>query len=311
MMELLSRLGRNGTRVLFLAVFLGLLVPPLAALLRPFLPIVVALLLFTALLRIDWGQLLEAVRRPFLIGLLVIWMQIGSAIAALAVLSVTPLPQDLTAGIVLMACAPPILGAAAIALLLGLDGALLLVVALVSTLLTPITVPPLALMLLGLELDIGLAPFMLRLGLLVGLSFLAAGLIRKRVGPARLAAKGDALNGVIVLLMTLFAIGIMKGVGPLALAEPERVLLWTAAGLAANPLLQLAGTLIAWRLGLKKALSVGLASGNCNMGLLLAALPPGADPGVALFFAVAQLPMYTLPLLQKPLYTHWLKKLAG
>ena len=77
-------------------------------------------------------------------------------------------------------------------------------------------------------------------------------------------------------------------------------------GTLANPLLQLLGCAVSFKLGLKRALSVGLATGNCNMGLLLAALPPDGDPGVALFFALAQLPMYTLPLVQKRLYSHWM-----
>jgi BASS family bile acid:Na+ symporter len=54
-----------------------------------------------------------------------------------------------------MAAAPPILSAAPIAMILGLDGALALVVGLTATLLTPLTVPPLALALLGLQIDIG------------------------------------------------------------------------------------------------------------------------------------------------------------
>jgi BASS family bile acid:Na+ symporter len=37
------------------------------------------------------------------------------------------------------------------------------------------------------------------------------------------------------------------------------------------------------------------------MGLLLAALPAGVDPDIALFFALAQIPMYVLPALIRPL----------
>lgn len=306
-MGVLALLGRNGTRVLFLAVFIGLALPPLAAVLRPLLPPVVGLILFAALLRIDWSLLREVLRKPVLVGALTAWMLAGSALVSALILSVTPLPQGLEEGIVLMALAPPILGAAAIALLLGLDGALLLVVGLLATLLTPMTVPPLALLLLGLELDIGLFDFMARLAIVIGAAFLAAGLVRRWIGPQRLAAQGDALNGVIVLLMLVFAVGIMDGVTAQALEDPGRVLLWTLAAIVANPLLQALGAFVAAPLGPRRALAVGLASGNCNMGLLLAALPADADPGVALYFAVAQLPMYMLPALQKPLYTHWLR----
>ncbi len=43
-------------------------------------------------------------------------------------------------------------------------------------------------------------------------------------------------------------------------------------------------------------------AGNCNMGLVLVTLAGGADADTAMFFAVGQLPMYTLPMLLTPLY---------
>src|SRR3546814_14903980 len=78
-----------------------------------------------------------------------------------------------------MAAAPPILSAAPIAMILGLDGALALVVGLIATLLTPLTVPPLAFVLLGLELDLGAMEFMARLGVAVVVAVAAAVVIRR------------------------------------------------------------------------------------------------------------------------------------
>ena len=83
-------------------------------------------------------------------------------------------------------------------------------------------------------------------------------------------------------------------------------MLWTAAAFVANPALQaLAMLAFAW-LGRRRAMTVGLITGNCNMGLLLAALPPNADYDVVLFFALAQIPMYTLPALVLPFYRRML-----
>jgi len=78
-------------------------------------------------------------------------------------------------------------------------------------------------------------------------------------------------------------------------------LLWLVAGCLANPLLQLLGALLFWPLGLRRALTIGLTTGNRNMGLLLAVLPAGVDPDITLFFALAQVPMYVLPALSRPL----------
>ncbi len=76
-------------------------------------------------------------------------------------------------------------------------------------------------------------------------------------------------------------------------------MLCIAAAFAANLALQAAGALIFGPTGISRALTLGLASGNRNMGLVLA---DKADFDVVVFFAVGQLPMYILPALLRPLY---------
>src|SRR5690606_12360177 len=100
------------------------------------------------------------VRRPWLCGLLLAWVLLVSPLVMAVVLLAIPLPEALKTALVLMSAAPPIVGGAAIAMLIGLDGALAVVIALSATLLAPLTLPPLSLLLLGLELEIGLLAFM-------------------------------------------------------------------------------------------------------------------------------------------------------
>lgn len=302
MSRLLAFLGGHATWVLFVGVFLGLALPSLASLARPLLAPAVAVLLTATLVRIDWRVMLDTLRRPGLAAVIIAWLLIGSPLAMAAVLALLPLPGPLTTALVLMAAAPPILSAAPIAIILGLDGALALLVALVATLLTPLTVPPLALALLGLELDLGVIEFMTRLAVVVAVAVAAAAVIRRLIGRERLPRVARHLDGAVVAVMLVFAVAIMDGVTATLIAQPQVVALWLAAAFVANPALQIVGALaFAW-LGRRRALTVGLVSGNCNMGLLLAAFPPGADPDVVLYFAVAQLPMYMLPALLQPLY---------
>ena len=300
--RLLATLGGQGPKVLFGGVFLGLLLPDVAAIFRPSLPYVVALLLMLSLLRVDWRDIGMTVRRPGAVGLATLWMMLVSPLVFWGLLALIELPPALTTALILMAAAPPILGATAIAILLGLDGALAVVVGLLATLLTPITVPPLALALLGVSLDIGVGEFMLRLGAVVAVSFLFAAAIRRMAGIERLRSWGSRIDGMVVLLMLVFALAIMHGVTDAIFERPRVVALWLAAAFVANPLLQVLGALAFSWMGLKRALTCGLLSGNCNMGLLLAALPPDSDYEVVLFFALAQIPMYTLPALVLPLY---------
>ena len=75
--------------------------------------------------------------------------------------------------------------------------------------------------------------------------------------------------------------------------------------------LQLAGALaFAW-LGRRGALTLGLCSGSGNLGLLLAALADRASFELFVFVARAQLPIYTLPVIQRHLYDRWLTRSAA
>jgi BASS family bile acid:Na+ symporter len=260
------------------------------------------MLLLTTLLRVEWRAMADYARRPGLAALLALWLLVLSPIVVWVSLFVFGLPESLGFALVMMTAAPPILSAAAIATLLGLDGALAMVAALGATLLAPLTVAPVVLALLGLELDLAAGAFMGRLALVVGGAFVGAAVIRRLAGRARLSAHAAHLDGLVVAVMLIFAVAIMDGVSAALMARPATVALWLAAAFVANPLLQLLGGFaFAW-LGKRGALTVGLLTGNCNMGLLLAALPPDSAFDVMLYFALAQLPMYMLPAVLLPLY---------
>lgn len=298
----LGFLGKHATRVLFLGIFLGIAIPPLASLTRPLLTPAVVLLLAATLLRVDWTAMRHYARQPLLAALLTAWLLVGAPVLTWLILRHTGLPESLTTAIVLMAAAPPILSAAAIAVLLDLDGALALVAGLAATVLTPFTVPPLALALLGVALDIAVLDLMLRLGAIVAAAFVVALAVRRAAPAGWLEAHGRDIDGFVVIVMLLFALAIMDGVTQTLFARPGVVALWVLAAFAANPLLQLLGALAFSWLGRRRALTIGLVSGNCNMGLLLAGLPGGAHFEVLLFFALAQLPIFMLPALMLPLY---------
>ena len=305
--RLLDWCGRHATKLLAASVGVGLLLPWLATLVRPGLIIFIMVPLVVALMRVDLADLGGYVRRLPAIVLISLWLLCASPVVTWLVLSATPLPPTLITAVVLMAAAPPILSSTALAIMLGLDAALSVFSCLLATLIAPLTIPPLALVLLGLELDIGLWDLMLRLMLLVFGAFAGAALLRRLVGSRRLGGLATEIDGLIVLSMVVIAVAIMDGVTETSLRQPGMVVLWIAAAFIANPVLQLLGALVFACLGRRKALTLGLASGNRNMALILATLPAEADSGIFLFFAVAQLPMYTLPALLRPLYLRLLR----
>lgn len=300
--QLFDYIGRHATRFLGAGVLLGLLIPPLARLVAPLLVPTLLIPLALALVRLDWGAFRVHAGRPLLVAVLVIWMLGVSPVLMSAALAPFDLPAALRQALVLSAASSPIVSCAAISLILGLDAALAVVVVLLSTALVPLTLPPVALALLGLKLEIEIGSFMLRLGLLVGVTFAAAVAIRSLVPAKVLERNARLLDGVAVFNMLLFAIAIMHGVAALALERPGYVLGVTVAAFAANVLLQALGTAVFWRLGPRAALTAGLMTGNCNMGLVMVGLGPQADIDLVAFFAMGQLPMYMLPGLLFPVY---------
>jgi BASS family bile acid:Na+ symporter len=294
--------GTHATRFLAGGVVIGLAVPPLAALMRPLLLAALVIPLTIALVRIDWSAFGAYARRPGLVVALVVWFLGVSPVLVWLLLEPLPLPAPILVGLVLMTAVSPIVSGAALSLLLGLDAALAVVVIVVTTAIVPFTLPPLGAALLGVALEIDVGTFMLRLALIIGGAFAGAWVVRRLAPPAAIARNARPLDGVSVLLMMTFAIGIMDGVTAFALERPGYVLVATAAAIAANVLLQVAGVVVWRRSGMQPALTTGFLTGNRNMGLVLVALGSEASLELIVFFAAAQIPMYLMPGLLVPLY---------
>ncbi len=298
----LEWLARHAPIVLAVGILVGLVAPPLAHFARPYLIAGIAVPFCIALVRLDWRMLAAYARRPKLSLGLTAWLLLVSPVLVWAVLAPLPIPDGLRTGLILMAAAPPIMSSSAYAILFGLDAPLVVIMLVASTAAVPLTLPPMALWLLGLDINIGLAALALRLGAFVGGAFVVAGLVQRFVTRPWLHAQARRLDGISVLSMLVFALAIMDGVGAYAVEYPAYVGLSLIAAFVANFALQGLGVLAWLSRGRIPALSVGLATGNRNMGLILAVLADRADFDVVVFFAIAQIPMYMTPLFLLPLY---------
>ncbi len=302
MLRPLALLGRHGTWFLAIGLFVGLMLPPLATWVRPALNTLIFLLTATSFLAIDWPALAAHARRPVLLALVLAWSLVAAPIVMASAARALGLPVPLAQGVVLWAASPPLISVPAIALLLGLDGALALILMVSGIFLMPFTLPPLVLGLIGLKLGIGILPLMRSLALFVGGAALLAAALRRLIGAERLRRHALELSGLNVLILLLFAIGIMDGVGHLLLARPQQVLLYAATALGASLALQALSFLAFAFLPRLSALTVGLVGGNNNMAVAWASLGAAATPELTLFFAVVQLPIYVLPAALKPVY---------
>ncbi len=302
----LQALSRHAATVLAVGIFAGLALPDLAGWMRPLLPSAVAGLLFLALLRIDWQELSRHLSRPLAAALFCVWFLIATPVLVWLAVGLFDVDRGLGTALILAAACPPIVSGPAMALLLRLDAPLMLVSVVIASFLAPFTVVAVSSYLLGVSLHIDALALFLRLAFLIGGCVLTALLVRRLLGQVRLARCRDPFDIASVMLLLVFAVAIMDGVTELVAQDPWRVLQFIIAAFAANILLQLLGTAVAATMERRSALTVGFASGNRNMGLLLAVLPADSPPDVLLFFGLAQLPIYILPAVLGPAYRRWL-----
>lgn len=285
---------------------LGLLLPPLAGAIRPNLFAVVLGLTFFVLLRTDLVAAVAELRRPLALLAVLSFSLAVSPLLVLAAARIVGLDPNLAAAWVVTATAPAITSAPAFARIMGLDASFALSASVGGMVLTPLTAPPLALSLAGVDLALTVPVMMARLSVFIGLPLLAT-IAARRAAPAYLAAQARATDGLTVLALSVFAVGVMDGVSALALREPQRMATMLGAAFLLNALLFAAGSLLFAAAPARRAATAGLLVGNRQMALMLVVLPPDAPRDVVLFLAVAQLPLYLNPFLLRPLLRRWLK----
>ncbi|MCW5747633.1 MAG: hypothetical protein KIT36_15710 [Alphaproteobacteria bacterium] len=299
--RLLLLLSRRATLFLPWSLALGLAFQDLAASLKPLVTPLVVALLGIAMARIDWPAFRAVLRRPWVpMATLLVGMVLVPVLAT-PVLRQLPIAPGLALALALMACLPPLTSMPAVAGFLGLDRAVSLFVMLVGTALMPLTVPPLALLLFGLDLKIGVLQFMLRLAGLV-LSGVALAVLLRRGVLARAPHAAPRIDGAAVVILMVFAIPIMDGVLARILNEPWRTGGFVLWGFVATFAYVAIATLLFWPFGTRLACTAGYGAGSRNNALLLAVLPATVDPDYFLFIAAIQFPIYLTPTLLQPVY---------
>lgn len=294
-------------------VFIGLISQDLAAFCRPFLSPSIFILFLATVLRLEWSQVLWRLRRPARPLLILAATMVGAPLIMEAAINLVGAPEFLRTPLVLIASSPPLISVPAFALLLGLDAPLALVVMVAGFALQPAIQPPVALALLGIQLNIGLGPLMVRLTVFIGGAFAAAAALRWLAGDERIRRHGTALGGIVVLMLLVFAIGVMDGLRAEFFTDPGHVLISVAAVFLTNFGFQAVGAVIfwgaapVWRLTGREGLTTALIMGNRNLAILIAVLGSSASKDVFLMLAAYQFPMYLIPAVAGPAYRVLLK----
>ncbi len=299
----LERVAGAATWLMAGALVVGYLLPGVAAFFRPFILYSIVVILAVAMIRLDVVRLRAYARRPAMLGIVVAVNLVASPVVVWLAIRPLGLPEGLEQGLVLMGAAPMVSSAIAIATILGLDSALTVAVMVTSYAFVPVTLPALALWLLGLDIGVGFLELFLRLFATVAIPALIAVVVRRWLASGEaLARNGRALDGLGVLFIVAFCLGIVDGLPALVESRPDYVVLVLIATFAANIGLQIFGALPFLGLGRREALTIGLVTGNTNLGLVMVTLADRASPELVAVFVLGQVPMYFLPVIALPLY---------
>ncbi|MBM3491546.1 MAG: hypothetical protein FJX68_14085 [Alphaproteobacteria bacterium] len=297
MRALFAFLGRRATWLLIAAFLLGIGWPALAELLAPTVYWAALASMFLGAVRLDWPGLARNLRRPGLALALIALVLVGLPIAVNGLTGwLLPAGSPLVTAMTLAAAGPPLGSAAAYAVLLGLDSALCLVATVPAMALAPLVMPPLVLGLIGIEADIDIATFALRLGVMVAVSLAGGFLVRLAFGPRWIELNAVWIDGSLVASVLLVTCGVMQGMQAVLLGEPAKAALYTGAAFALNIGMSLAMLPLAPFIDRKRLLSAGLVLGNRNGVLLLVSFGDAAGPDVYLFLVLIQIPLASMPL---------------
>jgi len=301
----LAAIGRRGTEGFALAILVGLALPQFAAEARPLLPVTIFCFMVVVFLRADLAVIGRLVRRPAPLLTAMGWQLVVPVLLVLSAVQLMggrgAIDPGLLLALAILGAAPPIMSSPAVAILYGFEPSLVIASVLGLTVLSPLIAPLLVDFLAGQAVPLDASVLMQRLVIFVGGGMATGLVLRRLLGPARVAAMKAEFDGFGVVMYAVFAVAAMDGVTAAALARP-----WLVAGFVA-----LAFALAVLGLGLAAfslrnldepdRFIVGYGTCQRNMGLLVAALGAGVPETTYLFFALAQFPIYLMPWILKPL----------
>ncbi|WP_027572232.1 Na+-dependent transporter [Bradyrhizobium sp. WSM1743] len=300
----LTWLGGQGTRAVAAIAFIAVAVPPLGALLRPYVTEAIFLLLCISFMRVDLVALYGHLRRPALVAAATAWTTIGVplivALAAYATGLTTSSP-GLALALMLQGMASPMMAAPALAALMGLDATLVLVTLVTSTALVPFTASMFAGLFLGGMLSISPATLGLKLLGILAASLLVATVIRWVFGTAAIQRHKQPIDGLNIIILLVFASAVMGDVASDLVADPLFTIAVALLAFTVYFTLLAATTLIFRRVGTERAFAIGLMVSQRNLGLMLAATAGALPATTWLYFALTQFPIHLAPYMLMPI----------
>jgi len=303
MIRVLIHAARHGRWLLVAGLVAGIGLPSLAAAMRPWLPEMVAVLMFLAALRVGPKQAIGAWHDLTASLLFVALLQMLLPVIFALLIIVLGWQGILASAVIMALAASPISGSPSLTIMLGHDPAASLRQLVVGTAFLPLTVIPV----FALVPEIGEPAAVLQtafrlLAVIAGTTVLAFAI---RLMVMRSPSQQDlaAVDGVLAIFLAVIVIGLMAAVGPALFQAPGEFVFALCAASALNFGLQIATAAglsrTRWR---RYAVPLGVIAGNRNIALFLAALPAAVTDPLLLFIGCYQVPMYLTPIVMRRFY---------
>ena len=302
--KVLHSAANNGRILLVFGLIAGVTLPELALVMRDYLPFLITLLLFLNAFRLGTSATVGSPEKLKLAILVVLVLQLVLPCLLVIIFMIMGLDGPTITAITIMASASSITGAFNLTSLLGHDPAVSQRLLIIGTAMVPVTVIPVFLLSPNLgdpELVFGTAARLLAvIGSAAGLAHILRSLLDSRMTESHF----KAVDGMSVIVMSVFVIGLMSAFGPAVFSRPIEVLVTLLIVFTVNLGLQIACyvSLSSQRFD-NDRVGISVVAGNRNMALFLTALPASVTDPLLLYIACYQLPMYLTPIVMKRFYS--------
>ena len=299
---LLTWTSRNSAWLLPASVIIGLALPALAEIMRPLITPAVFLMMVTIFTRIDTASVLAHLRRPKLAALALAWSLVAIPLVFMAGLKMISLPAGLALALVFWASSPPIFSSAALAFILRLDGNLCTALLVAAICLHPLLTPFFTWLATSGAISLSPVAMAARLAAMTVGAGVFSALVRKALSQTGKPINGEMLDGLNLIFMIIFAIGLMHTIPDMIAARPWFALKLILAIFMLHIIVNLVTTALMWQAGRRTAASIGFSTSARNISIAIAVLGTSVPEDTWLFFALIQFPIYLLPVMLTPLY---------
>jgi len=295
--------ARHGRIILVASLVVGLTSTTLASLVKPHIDVFIALLLFTACLRVGPHQVIGAMRdiKASLGFTIVLQVFLPLLIAFFA--WVISLQHPLVFALVLLTSAPALSGSPHLVALMGFEPAPALRQLVIGTVLLPLTIIPVFALLPQIGNFEAIVFASLRLLAVITLAAAFAFAIRLTVLKQPTTGQVQQIDGISTILLAIVVVGLMAAIQSELISSPLNVAFTLAIACFVNFGLQIiANVILRNSKASNYAVSIGVIAGNRNIALFLTALPVATVQPLLLFIACYQIPMYLTPILMQRFY---------